>query len=206
MENNNLILILSAVAIILIIVLAAVAFSDIGKEKTQLTITSPTTLKNGDSLSLTLTDTSGKALANQNVEIILTDANGEENHQEVSTDTMENGALQLNGITQGQYNVEVIYTGDSHYSESEIQQSITVSDAVTVVSIASSDSSTSSDSPISEDGYSYKTGYGPDYDSQGVSREEAASKGWHYIPGTTDDGYDVGVYVPYDSKAGCYHC
>lgn len=61
MENNNLILILSAVAIILIIVLAAVAFSDIGKEKTQLTITSPTTLKNGDSLSLTLTDTSGKS-------------------------------------------------------------------------------------------------------------------------------------------------
>ena len=54
---------------------------------------------------------------------------------------------------------------------------------------------------MSEDGYSYKTGYEPDYDLAGVSREEAAAKGWHYIPGTDDEGNDMGVYVRYDSNA-----
>lgn len=39
----------------------------------------------------------------------------------------------------------------------------------------------------------------------GVSREEAAAKGWHYIPGMDDEGNDMGAYVPYDYNAGCYH-
>ena len=128
-----------------------------------------------------------------------------EKNQQVTTDEMGNGVLQLNRISDGQYTVKVIYNGNDKYSKSETTQSLTISDQTTSLSNSESSSSDKTENIMSEDGYSYKTGYGPDYDCLGVSREEAAAKGWHYIPGMDDEGNDMGAYVPYDYNAGCYH-
>ena len=65
----------------------------------------------------------------------------------------------------------------------------------------SNDNSTSG---LSEDGYSYYPSSGPAVDSAGKTRDYAIANNWHYILQTID-GKDAGVYVPYDSKAGCYH-
>lgn len=186
----------------LLVVLFSIIILNMTNNPRELTITSPNTLQDGSKLTLTLKDKNQNPIANQEIEITITDANGQENKQKITTDKNGNGKLQLNGLTEGQYTIQ------AKYKNTQANQTITISNQVTATSVTSETSSSSSDkteSVISEDGYSYKTGYGPDYDSEGVSREEAAAKGWHYIPGTDDWGNDMGVYVRYDSDAGCYH-
>ncbi len=202
MENKGLILIFIGIIAILLVVLFSIIILNMTNNPRELTITSPNTLQDGSKLTLTLKDKNQNPIANQEIEITITDANGQENKQKITTDKNGNGKLQLNGLTEGQYTIQ------AKYKNTQANQTITISNQVTATSVTSETSSSSSDkteSVISEDGYSYKTGYGPDYDSEGVSREEAAAKGWHYIPGTDDWGNDMGVYVRYDSDAGCYH-
>ena len=195
MKNKGLITILVGIVVILLIGIVSMI---ILTTPCELTITSPNTLQDGSKLTLTLKDKNQNPLANQEIEITITDTNGQENHQKITTDKNGNGELQLNGLTEGQYTIH------AKYKNTQTNQTITISNQVTVTSITSETSDTT-ESVISEDGYSYKTGYGPDYDHLGVSREEATAKGWHYIPGTDDEGNDMGAYTPYDPVNGCYH-
>ena len=202
MENKGLILIFIGIIAILLVVLFSMIILNITNDPCELTITSPNTLQDGSKLTLTLKDKNQNPLTNQEIDITITDANGQENQQKITTNENGNGELQLNGLTEGQYTIQ------AKYKNTQTNQTITISNQVTATSITSETSSSSNDkteSVISEDGYSYKTGYGPDYDSQGVSREEAAAKGWHYIPGTDDWGNDMGAYTPYDPINKCYH-
>ena len=199
-DKKKLIVMLLIIVVILLLTLITL-MTNFGKESSEINIISKDTLKNGDTISITLKDSNGNSIADQKVDIIIEN----EKNQQVTTDEMGNGVLQLNRISDGQYTVKVIYNGNDKYSKSETTQSLTISDQATSLSNNESSSSDKTESIMSEDGYSYKTGYGPDYDCLGVSREEAAAKGWHYIPGMDDEGNDMGAYVPYDYNAGCYH-
>ena len=203
MENKRLIIILIGIIVILLIGLFSMIILNITNNPSEITITSPNTLQDGAKLTLTLKDKNQTPIANQQIDITITDTNGEKNQQKITTDESGNGELQLNGLTEGQYTVQAKYNGNNHYKNSQTNQTITISNQVTATSVTSQTSDTT-ESVISEDGYSYKTGYGPDYDYLGVSREEAAAKGWHYIP-CDIDGKDCGTYAPYDPQAGCYH-
>lgn len=199
-DKKKLIVMLLIIVVILLLTLITL-MTNFGKESSEINIISKDTLKNGDTISITLKDSNGNPIADQKVDIIIEN----EKNQQVTTDEMGNGVLQLNRISDGQYTVKVIYNGNDKYSKSETTQSLTISDQATSLSNNESSSSDKTESIMSEDGYSYKTGYRPDYDCLGVSREEAAAKGWHYIPGMDDEGNDMGAYVPYDYNAGCYH-
>lgn len=175
-DKKKLIVMLLIIVVILLLTLITL-MTNFGKESSEINIISKDTLKNGDTISITLKDSNGNPIADQKVDIIIEN----EKNQQVTTDEMGND------------------------SKSETTQSLTISDQATSLSNNESSSSDKTESIMSEDGYSYKTGYGPDYDCLGVSREEAAAKGWHYIPGMDDEGNDMGAYVPYDYNAGCYH-
>ena len=204
MEKKGLILILIGIIVILLIGIFSMIILNITNNPTEITITSPNTLQDGAKLTLTLKDKNQTPIANQQIDITITDASGEKNQEKITTDENRNGELQLNGLTEGQYTIQAKYNGNNHYKSSQTNQTITISNQVTATSVTSQTSDTT-ESVISEDGYSYKTGYGPDYDHLGVSREEAAAKGWHYIPGTDDEGNDMGAYTPYDPINKCYH-
>ena len=62
----------------------------------------------------------------QVVNITVIDANGGQNHQQVTTDGSGNGMLQLNGLTAGKYNVMVVYGGNDDYSASNTTQSLEI--------------------------------------------------------------------------------
>ena len=131
MEDHKII-----IALLLIIIALLVAFGVMiinpanAKIDTKLTVTSNTTLHDGDSFSIALTDANSTPLANQTVNITIVDANGGKNPQQVKTDGMGNGILQLNGLTPGEYTFNVTYSGNSNYSASNITQKIEINEVV----------------------------------------------------------------------------
>lgn len=141
MEDHKII-----IALLLIIIALLVAFGVMiinpanAKIDTKLTVTSNTTLHDGDSFSFVLTDLNGTPITNQTVNITIIDANGGKNPQQVKTDGMGNGILQLNGLTPGEYIFNVTYGGNDNYSASNITQKIEIKEIVkeTTQSVSSS--------------------------------------------------------------------
>ena len=131
MDYNKIII---ALVIILIAVIVAGVFAlnpFMSKTKTVLAITSGNELNDGGQISITLTDVNGTPIADQIVNITLIDANGGENTQRVVTDAMGNGVLTLSGLTNGQYTVNVIYSGNDKYLNSSTSQPLTIKDKET---------------------------------------------------------------------------
>ena len=131
MENNRIIIALLIVIIVLLVVLGIFLINPAdAKIGTELVATSNNTLSDRDCFSIALTDVNGTPLANQSVDIIIADANGAENPQNITTDDMGNGILELNGLTPGNYTFNVTYGGNDNYSGCNLTQKIQIKEAV----------------------------------------------------------------------------
>ena len=200
MDNNRIIIILLCV-IIAILVVGVVVFSQSSKEDSNLAIADKK-ISAGDSLAVKLTDSNGKAIANQTVNVKLTDKDGTGIDEDITTDS--NGNAKFKMKDEGKYSVKCGFDGNGQYASSSTAGNISVKKATTKEINDEKTSNYDSVSGLSSDGYSYYPQSGPKVDSMGQSREYAIANNMHYIPQTID-GMDAGVYVPYDSKAGCYH-
>lgn len=119
------------VIIALVIMLVAILLAGLfifspthAKSDSRVIVTSNSTLHDGDSFSIKLTDLNNTPIANQVVNITIIDADGEKNHQQVTTDESGNGMLQLNGLTVGNYSMVVVYGGNDNYSNCNTTQSL----------------------------------------------------------------------------------
>ena len=132
MENNKIIIALLIIIIALLVVFGVMYINPTTNAKinTKITVTSNNTLHDGDSFSIALTDVNGTPLANQTVNITIIDANGAKNQQQVKTDGMGNGILQLKGLTHGEYTFNVTYGGNDNYSVSNMTQKIEIKEIV----------------------------------------------------------------------------
>lgn len=126
MDYNKIIYILAAVFIVLLIAGFAVFSTGFAKKDTAIKVISENALNDGDYFSIQLSDENGNPLANQVVNITIIDANGAENHHQVTTDESGKGMLQLNGLTAGNYNMVVVYGGNNAYSSSNITQGLEI--------------------------------------------------------------------------------
>ena len=141
MENNKIIIVLLLVIIVLLVVFAIMFINPTNaRTDTKITVTSNNTLHDGQDFSIVLTDINGTPLTNQTVNISITDANGGKNPQQVTTDGMGNGILKLNGLTIGNYSVNVTYGGNDNYSSYNLTQKIEIKEVVqeTTTSVSSS--------------------------------------------------------------------
>ena len=142
MKDNKIIIALLLIIIVLLVVFGMMYINPTTNAKigTKITVTSNSTLHDGDSFSIALTDVNSTPLANQTVNITIIDANGAKNQQQVKTDGMGNGILQLNGLTPGEYTFNVTYGGNDNYSSSNITQKIEIKEIVkeTTQSVSSS--------------------------------------------------------------------
>lgn len=126
MDYNKIIYLLAVVFVVLLITCFAVFTMTFAKKDAVINVTSENALYDGDYFSISLTDVNGNPLANQVVDITIIDANGGENHQQVTTDESGNGMLQLNGLTAGNYNVIVVYGGNEDYSPANMTQGLEI--------------------------------------------------------------------------------
>ena len=153
------ILALIVVIAALLVGMAAMMMPNMGKQDTKLKFKNNSTLAEGDSLKVKLTDANGTAVANQTVNIIITNKNKSTNHS-VVTNEKGVGTLKMDKDA-GKYNVTVSYGGNDKYKGCNVTKKITIEEKVAeaTVSETSAQSSQSGGSSthtiIGEDGYYY---------------------------------------------------
>lgn len=201
MENENVIVLLVIIIVILAVVVGLMASKSLAKEDSRLEIENKK-IGLGDSMLFRLTDSTGNPISNQTVHIRCTDKDGISVEGDVATNIEGKAKFKVDEI--GNYSVECGFGGNDKYASSSVKGNVEVEKLTTEVVSQEKTNNYDSVSGLSADGYSYYPESGPAVDSMGMTREEAVSKNWHYIPQTID-GQDAGVYVPYDSKANCYH-
>lgn len=148
MEYEKIIIVL-LIVIIALLVAGFMIFGPFAKESTNLSVTTNNILYDGDNFGISLIGKEGEAIANATVDVNIIDANGGENHQVITTDEKGEGLLQLNGLTPGNYVVNVTYKGDNKYNGNDTSQNIEFKEnkAVETSSQSSSSSSQSSSTP-----------------------------------------------------------
>ena len=126
MEYNKIIIALLIVIVVILVAGIVVLNPFMSKTETKVVITSSNELNYDGQFSITLTDVNGTPITNQTVNITFSDSNGGKYIQQVVTDNMGNGVLQLNGLSSGQYNVNVTYSGNDKFSSNSTSQQLTI--------------------------------------------------------------------------------
>ena len=158
--DKNKIIILALIAIIaaLLVGLAAM-MPNLNKHDTKLAFEGNSTIANGDSIKIKLTDDNGTQLANKEVNIAITDENSTSDYHSVVTDKNGVGTLKIDK-SAGEYTLTANYGGDENYTGCNATKKITVEEKVVESQTASS--SASSDTYVERsDGtltYGYKDG------------------------------------------------
>jgi hypothetical protein len=197
-ENTNNYTRIIVICICIIIIVAGICAIFIeSKKDCTLTITNEEFTEDNP-LIIKLTDSKGNSIPDKTVEISF--SNNEASYDFTDTTNEEGSITVTQTFNLGTYNVTCNFEGDDKYNPASDTKMITIK-----AKPKSTINNHNHESGLSEDGYSYYPEYGPAVDSLGYTREYAIAHNWHYIPGRTDDGYDIGMYVPYDSVAGCYH-
>ena len=139
-KNKMIILALIVVIAALLVGMAAMMMPNMGKQDTKLKFKSNSTMKEGDSLKIKLTDANGTAIANQTVNIIIKDKKGTTDNHSVVTNAKGVGTLKLDKDA-GKYNVNVSYSGNDKYNGCNATKKITIEEKVAEATTSQSDSS-----------------------------------------------------------------
>lgn len=121
--------ILSIIVIILISMLVILCFgsnfSSIFKQETDLTITSNSTLNNGDNFTVKLTDSDGELIANKTICISLTDDEGNVNNLNVTTNEKGIASFGINANSEN-YSAKCVFLGDDNYDSSNVTHKVSI--------------------------------------------------------------------------------
>ena len=149
-----------------------------------------------------LTDNEGIPIPNETVNIKLTDKDGITIDEDITTNSK--GKAKFKMEEKGKYSVECKFDGNSKFASSSTADNITVKKATTEVINEEKTSTTTHTSKYAPDGGIYPE-YGPDVDSQGITREYAIENDMHYVEMEIDEGKTVGGYTAADPNTGYYH-
>ena len=145
MDKNKIIIIALIVVIAALLVgMAAMMMPNMVKQDTKLKFKSNSTLTEGDSLKVKLTDGNGTAIANQTVNVTITNKDGSTDYHAVVTNENGTGKLKMDK-SAGKYNVTVSYGGNDKYNGCNVTKKITVEEKVAEAQVTSSSSGGSSD-------------------------------------------------------------
>lgn len=200
MSNQKTIIAILCIIIAILIVCVAMLSIQMLKEESKLAI-SDKTIAEGDSIVVVLTDAQGIGLSNATVNIKLTNEEGVTTDKDVTTNSKGKAKLKIE--ESGKYTAECSFNGDGKYSACSISDSVEVEKAVTELVSQEQTSTTTHSSKYAPNGGVYPE-YGPEVDSQGITREYAIANDMHYLE-LTIDGRTVGGYTAIDPNTGTYH-
>lgn len=136
--DRNKIIILALIAVITVLLIGIVAvMPNMNKMDSNLKFKSNTTLNEGNSLKVKLTDSNGTAIANQNVNVTITDKNKASSYYSVVTDEKGVGKLKLDK-SPGKYSVTLNYAGNDAYNACNATKKVTIENEVVEAEPASS--------------------------------------------------------------------
>lgn len=197
MDNQKIIIGLLLIIIVILVVGILVVSPFMAKEDSNLEIIDYK-INVGDSLAVKLTDSNGNPISNQTLNIKLTDEDGISIDEMITTNSK--GKAKFKMEEKGKYVVNCSFDGNDQFSSSMTFGKIVVKKLKTE-SVSKEIATTTS--KYDENGLMYPQ-YGPEYDSMGVSREEAMAGDYRYLEDEID-GKIVGTYAPYDAENGGYH-
>ena len=200
MSNQKTIIAILCIIIAILIVCVAMLSIQMLKEESKLAI-SDKTIAEGDSIVVVLTDAQGIGLSNATVKIKLTNEEGVTTDKDVTTNSKGKAKLKIE--ESGKYTAECSFNGDGKYSACSISDSVEVEKATTELVSEEQTSTTTHSSKYAPNGGIYPE-YGPEVDSQGITREYAIANDMHYLE-LTIDGRTVGGYTAIDPNTGTYH-
>ncbi len=150
MVDKNKIIIIALIAVIAVLLVGIVSIMHDGQDKqgTNITFKSKSTLTEGDSIKVKLTDSNGTSLSNQTVNITITDKDKSNSYYSVVTNEKGIGTLKLDK-SPGKYKVTVSYGGSDNYSACNSSKTITVEEEVVEAEVESYQT-TESSSPSDE--------------------------------------------------------
>ena len=96
-------------------------------QDSQIEVTSPDTLKNGDFFNLTLTAKDGTPIANQVVDIIVIAESGEKNHINFTTGNDGKLGFGISGVNPGKYTFNCTFNGTGDYNTCNLAKELTIS-------------------------------------------------------------------------------
>lgn len=120
--------IIAAVIVILIIAVAAFAYISANSHNTKIEVTSNGTLKNGDFLSIRLTDEYRNAFPNEVVDIKILDDSGWAHKYQVTTDDSGEASVELLTFENGNYTVHCNYNGTMFNKQSRSVTNLAIDD------------------------------------------------------------------------------
>ncbi len=148
MDSNKVIIILLVVIIAVLAVGLAMMISGPSKVGTELTVDAESSLSQGDTIEIRLTDSNGNPLGNQKVKVEFVDENNASSYYSVVTGEDGVGKLKLDK-SEGSYIVHAVFEGDGKYNANDTSKQISIENEANTVQVSSS-SSQSADSSSSE--------------------------------------------------------
>lgn len=152
MDKNKIIIIALIVLIIALLIGLVAIMSNSDKQDTNLTFKSDSTITEGDSLKIMLTDDNGTAIANQTVKITFADKDNTNSDYSVVTNDNGIGELKLDK-SAGEYNITISYDGNDNYNGCNATKKITIKEKVVEATVEQNTGSSNTHVVIGEDGY-----------------------------------------------------
>jgi flagellar basal body-associated protein FliL len=166
MEKEKIIIIALIVVIAALLVgMAASMLPNMQKQDSKIKFKGNDTIKKGHSIKIKLTDSNGKEIADQTVNVTITDKDKASDYHSVETDENGVGTIKIDK-DPGKYKVTVTYGGNDKYKASNATKTIKIDEEEEQVAESSSSSSSSSSSPSA---YAYKSDGTPMYSQAEVS-------------------------------------
>lgn len=130
MENKHIIILVLIVIIVALLVGIFATMQHTNKQDTNLTFKCNSTIKDGDSIKIQLTDANGSAIANQTVNVTITDKDKSSDYHSVETNDQGIGTLNIDK-NSGNYTITITYAGDDNYAGCNATKEITIEEEVT---------------------------------------------------------------------------
>ncbi len=146
MDKNKIIIIVLIAVIVALLVGIVATMSVVDKTDTNVTYKGKSKIGVGDSINLKLTDVNGTPLANQTVNITITDKDNSSDYHSVVTNVNGVGKLKLDK-SAGEYTVFINYGGNENYGGSNFTKKIVIEEEVVEAQTTSSSSTSSSSEP-----------------------------------------------------------
>ena len=166
MEKNKIIILALIVIIVALLVGMVAMVPNMTKKDTNLKFKGNSTINEGDSIKIVLTDVDGSTIAGQTVNVTVTDKDKSSDYHSVETNENGVGKIKLDK-DKGKYTVTVSYGGNDKYKGCNATKKITIKEEVVEAESSSSSSSSSSNEPSA---YAYKSDGTPMYSQAEVDR------------------------------------
>jgi hypothetical protein len=177
-KNKVIILALIAVIAVLLVGIALTMMPNMTKQDTHLNFKGNSTLAEGDSLKIKLTDDNGTAIANQTVNVTVSDEDGASDYHSVVTDENGDGTLKLDKDS-GNYSVTVSYGGNDKYNGCNATEKITIEEKAVEAQATSSSSSSESSSSSYDSGSFYSPQAGRVIETGEIQEDPGGTKMRH---------------------------